>query len=862
MTGAGPCWRRLEELFREAVEQTPAERRVLLERVGRESSELRDQLTELLAADRDSEAFVTGTIGGALDLLEHEAPAGANGSAVTAHATGNGAGSESEGSGDTTPVPWASARSGGDEVPPDAWSDPHVGPRLGSHRLISEIGRGGMSRVFLAERVDGEYRQRVAVKLLRPGMDSREILRRFHNERRILARLEHPHIARLYDGGTTAAGHPYFVMEHIEGRPIDRFADEEELGIEERIRLFQAVCRAVHYAHQNLVVHRDLKPTNVLVTPDGQPKLLDFGIAKLLDPEHLADEEAEVTRTSLLPMTPGYASPEQVRGDAVTTASDVYSLGVLLYRLLAGRLPFPVGGLSPGALERRLADEDPPPPSTVAGRRLAGDLDTIVACAMAKEPSRRYASAEQLARDLQRHLDGHPVVARPATFSYRASRFLRRHGWAVGAAAAIGALLVALAVNMAVQSSRVAEERDRAERVSQVLIDLFEVADPGRGQTVTAREMLDVGARRVRREVDGPPALRATLLETIANAYRSLGLYDSAEPLLAEALALRRGLPGDDAALATAIDQLGVVHALQGDYAGAEPLMAEALALREKTLEPGHPDVAASLNNLALLRHDRGDYAGAEPLYQRALAADRQAPGAERPSAWMSRSNFALLLYDMGRYEEAEARFREIVEAHTSRLGDDDPALAVELGHLGRTLLALGRYGEAETALRRALELASAHQGPEHPDRARALHDLAELLTARNRPDEALPLARSALEVRRKMLGGRHPETAASRLVLGKTLAARGDLEGAEAEMAQAVEAFRQGLPAGHPSLGEALLAQGEVRAAHGRCQGAKPALEEARAVLLQALGPGDWRVEKVESLLGSCRAEAASSRR
>jgi len=856
MTGAGPCWRRLEELFREAVEQTPAERRVLLERVGRESPELRDELTELLAADRDSEAFVTGTIGGALDLLEHEAPSGANGSAVPAHSSGNGV--DGNGPADAPPAQGTSALNGGDEVPPDAWSDPHVGPRLGSHRLISEIGRGGMSRVFLAERVDGEYRQRVAVKLLRPGMDSREILRRFHNERRILARLEHPHIARLYDGGTTAAGHPYFVMEHIEGRPIDRFADEEELGIEERIRLFQAVCRAVHYAHQNLVVHRDLKPTNVLVTPDGQPKLLDFGIAKLLDPDRLTDDEAEVTRTSLLPMTPGYASPEQVRGEVVTTASDVYSLGVLLYRLLSGRLPFPVDGLSPGALERRLADEDPPPPSVVAGRRLAGDLDTIVACAMAKEPSRRYASAEQLARDLQRHLDGHPVAARPATFSYRASRFLRRHGWAMGAAAAIGALLVALAVNMAVQSSRVAAERDRAERVSQVLIDLFEVADPGQGQTVTAREMLDVGARRVRREVDGPPALRATLLETIANAYRNLGLYDSAEPLLAEALDLRRGLPEDGAALATAIDQLGVVHALQGDYAGAEPLMIEALALRERIFEPGHPALAASLNNLALLRHDRGDYAGAEPLYQRALTADRQAAGGDGRSAWVTRSNFALLLYDMGRYEEAETRFRAIVEAHTSRLGDDDPALAVELGHLGRTLLALGRYGEAETALRRALELASTHQGPEHPDRARALHDLAELLTIRNRPDEAEPLVRRALEIRRRMLGDPHPETAASHLVLGRTLAARGNLEAAEAEIAQAVEAFRQGLPAGHPSLGEALLAQGEVRAAHGRCPSARPALEEARAVLLQALGPEDWRVEKVESLLGSCRAEAA----
>ena len=817
-------WRCLEALFAQALAVDPDERAGFLDRATADSPALRAELDALLAADAGAESFLVDAIGAGLGAVREDRAGGA-------------------------------AR----EIPAE---------RLGAHRLLAEIGRGGMSRVFLAERVDGLYGQRVAIKLLLPGMDSHELLRRFETERRILARLEHPNIARLYDGGTTATGEPYFVMEVVDGRPIDRFCDEEGLDLAERLRLFLEVCRAVHYAHQNLVVHRDLKPSNVLVTADGTPKLLDFGIAKLLDPDDSPGDgaaEDDATRTALRPMTPRYASPEQVRGETVTTASDVFSLGVLLYRLLAGRLPFPPEGLPPGELERRIAEDDPPPPSAIAERpelhrRLAGDLDTVVLCALAKEPVRRYPSAEQLALDLERHLEGHPVSARPATFAYRASRFLRRHALAAAATAAFAVLLAAFAISSAIQSSRVAAERDRAERTARVLIDLFEVADPARGGSVTAREILDLGATRVRREVEGPPALRATLLETIAGAYRKLGLYDRAEPLLAEALALRRADGGDPAALATATDQLGVIHALQGDYEGAEPLLAEALALRERILEPGDPELATSLNNLALLRHDRGDYAGAAPLYRRALAADaraargRAANGATgSPADAITRSNFALLLYDMGRYDEAEQNFRTILERKRRLLGTDDPALAGDLGHLGQTLTALGRQTEAEPLLRQALELVSSSRGADHPDVARALDDLAELLTASGRAAEAEPLARRSLAIRQRLLGAEHPETAASRLTLGRTLAALGRRDDAEAELARAVRAFRAGLPAGHPSLGEALLAQGALRSAGGRCRSARPALAEARTILSRALGPVDRRVATAERLLRRC---------
>jgi len=829
-------WQRLESLFSQALALEPAERSAFLDRAAAADPTLRAELDALLAADAEAETFLADAVGAGLELFRE-------------------------------------AREARESADRPAARSERPQERLGAHRLLSEIGRGGMSRVFLAERVDGLYGQQVAIKLLLPGMDSQDLLRRFETERRILARLEHPHIGRLYDGGTSAAGQPYLVMEVIDGRPIDRFCDEEGLGVTERLRLFQTVCRAVHFAHQNLVVHRDLKPSNVLVTADGTPKLLDFGIAKLLDPDGDADGGGgEVTRTALRPMTPRYASPEQVRGKTVTTASDVFSLGVLLYRLLAGRLPFPPESLPPGELERRIAEDDPPPPSAVAERpewrrRLAGDLDTVVLCALAKEPERRYHSAEQLALDIERHLAGHPVSARPATFAYRTSRFLRRHALVTAATAAFATLLVTFAVSTAVQSSRIAAERDRAERTARVLIDLFEVADPARGGTVTAREILELGTTRVRREVPGPPALRATLLETIGGAYRKLGLYDRARPLLAEALTVRRADDGGDpATLARTIDQLGVIHALQGHYEDAEPLLAEALALRERILEPGDPELATSLNNLALLRHDRGDYAGAAPLYRQALAADARAahragddPAGGAGADTITRSNFALLLYDMGRYEEAERYFRAILEHKRRLLGPDDPELAVDLGHLGTTLTARGRLTAAEPLLRQALELVSTNRGADHPDRARALDDLAELLVARGRPRTAEPLARRALEIRLRRLGKTHPETAASHLTLGRVLAASGRQEMGEAELGLAVDAFRATLPADHPSLGEALLEEGRLRVARGRCRAARPALLGARSILRRALGDGDPRVQSATELLAACPAPVAS---
>ena len=366
------------------------------------------------------------------------------------------------------------------------------GQRVGAYRIVREIGRGGMGSVYLAERADEAYRQKVALKVLRRGMDTDEIVRRFRSERQILANLKHENIAMLLDGGAVEDGRPFLVMEHVEGRPLDEYCDARKLSTRERLELFRKVCSAVHLAHQNLVVHRDLKPGNILVTADGVPKLLDFGIAKIVDP----DQQSTLTRADLRPMTPEYASPEQVRGDAITTASDIYSLGVLLYHLLTGHSPYRPATRDPMSLAKAICETEPPRPSSVinkieevkrpdgsarqvtpesvsqvrdgdAGalrRHLAGDLDTIVLKAMQKDPQRRYASVDQLSNDIARHLDGLPVIAQKDTLRYRMGKFVGRHKVGVSLAAVLALLIVGAGITVTLLWQRAVREQARAER--------------------------------------------------------------------------------------------------------------------------------------------------------------------------------------------------------------------------------------------------------------------------------------------------------------------------------------------------------------------------------------------------------------
>jgi serine/threonine-protein kinase len=462
--------------------------------------------------------------------------------------------------------------------------DSAVGRGVGPSRIVRQLARGGMGVVYLAERADGQFEQRVALKLIRKGIDSAAIHRRFLAERQILARLNHPHIARLLDGGVSAQGQPYFAIEYVEGTTIVQHCEAQGLGVDERLGLFLDVCDAVRYAHQNLVVHRDLKPSNILVTADGQAKLLDFGIAKLLDRDH--DE----TESGVRVMTPEYAAPEQVRGDPVTTATDVYALGAVLYELLAGQRMHRFERRSPTEMVRTVLFKQPQPPSSVAPAarrgRLRGDLDAIVLAAVRKERDERYPAVEQLAGDVQRYLDRMPVSARSDGLGYRAAKFVRRHRLTVAASGAIALSLLAAVAGM-VWQARAAAERARAasaeaatgRAVRTALVQLFEAPDPGRprGHELSARELLDRDGPALDTALAGRPEARADLLALLAAAHRSLGDYARADTLLAEAVALTRTLPGDvRPALAKRLAERAANLRLQGREREAEPLLLEA----------------------------------------------------------------------------------------------------------------------------------------------------------------------------------------------------------------------------------------------------------------------------------------------
>jgi serine/threonine-protein kinase len=740
---------------------------------------------------------------------------------------------------------------------------PAVGDRVGAYRIISPLGQGGMGAVYRAVRAD-EYRKEVAVKLLRGGLASAELLARFRSERQILAQLEHPSIARLLDGGTREDGSPFLVMELVDGEPITDYCDRRRLGVAERLQLFRTVCAAVHYAHQNLVIHRDLKPSNVLVAQDGTPKLLDFGIAKLLRPD-AADHTLAVTQPAVRLMTPDYASPEQVRGETVTTASDVYSLGVVLYELLTGRRPHRFEALGQGDLERQVTERQPVRPSTavlradevrtadgeratlapqtVAERRattaerlrrqLAGDLDTIVLKAMHKEPARRYASAEQLAEDLGRHLAGLPVVARPDSWRYRAGKFIGRHRLGAALAAGAAVVLAGFAVAMAVLAARLAGERNRAvaaeqqaRQVSTFLTDLFRVSDPreARGREVTAREILDRGASRIDTELADQPEVRATLMETIGTVYRQLALFDRAQELFERSLEIRRRVLGPEhPRTADSLNAVGEIHREQSRLPLAESAHRQALEVRRKVLAPDDPAIAESLNNLGLVLQARGQHADAERLFRESLDRRRRVLGEDHAQSIVSRTNLARLLQAMGRAREAEAIQRDVVARRRKVLGADHPDLANALNGLAQMIQGQGRYREAEPLFREAFDIRLRVLGPEHNAVGQTLNDLAALLHDKGDLAGAERLYRRSHEIKVKAVGPEHLDIAIDLNNQATLLEDRGDLAGAVELYRRSLEIRRKRLGDEHPSvarvlhnLGRALVSQGRSREGEG----------------------------------------------
>lgn len=731
-----------------------------------------------------------------------------------------------------------------------------AGQRIGAYKLLQEIGNGGMGAVWLAHRADEQYQKRVAIKLIKRGMDTDEILQRFRYERQILASLDHPNIARLLDGGTTTDGLPYFVMEHIEGPPIDKYCDAHKLTTLERLALFRTVCAAVQFAHQNLVVHRDLKPSNILVTEDGTVKLLDFGIAKILNPALFPSTVAPTARHER-PMTPAYASPEQVRGETISTASDVYSLGVILYELLTGHRPYQITSAAPQEIERIVCGVEPERPSTLGMKDEGGgmnrkfrlssllphpsslhnDLDNIALMALRKEPSRRYASVEQFSEDIRRYLTGLPILAREDTFGYRFSKFIARNKAAAVATSVIALLVVGFLITTLVQSARIRRERDRAEaerakaeKVSSFLVDLFKVNDPGesRGNSVTAREILDKGAEKIRTELKDQPETQAKLMETMGMAYDGLGLYPQALPLVEQALTTRQQTLGlthpevgdslrslaqvkfnqgefntaveksraavdvfrqaygnEHLKVAQALSDLGLTLLFKGDAAGAEPYSREAVTILRK-LPNVPPDVLlppiANFGNV--LRQNR-KFADATQYQEEALALSRKARGDDHPDTIITLGGLALLLSDGDNpakdYARAEALSRESLERSRRILPAAHPQTIYNLIDLGGILIKRDQAVAAEATLREALTLAEKVLPPDHFRRTHAQHMLGRCLAAQKRYVEAEPLLLSSWQTFQRLRGAQDRWTTIAREHLLKLYNDTGQMEKAAA---------------------------------------------------------------------------------
>jgi eukaryotic-like serine/threonine-protein kinase len=730
------------------------------------------------------------------------------------------------------------------ESPEDAAVD-LTGERIGPYRILRSLGRGGMGEVFLAERADEQFQQQVAIKLVRRGLLSRHVQGRLKLERQILATLDHPNIARLFDGGTTTDGTPYIVMEYVDGEPIDIYCDSRSLSIEQRLRLFQVVCSAVHRAHQNLIVHRDLKPSNILVARDGTPKLLDFGIAKLLDDRQMMHTMA-VTQADYRVLTPDHASPEQIRGDPITTASDTYVLGVVLYELLCGCKPFTLKGNRLGDLERAICEETPPLPSVVVQaredssgiarqrgttparlrRELAGDLDNVVLMAMRKEAERRYSSVEQFAAEIARHLDGMPVLARADAWSYRAGKFLKRHALVAGLAAAFVALLIGFSITTYVQSGRIAEERDvaqvqraraqtaqrRAEEVSEFLIDSFRLADPShaRGKEITAREILDTGAARITNELGTQPDLQATLLDTIGSVYLSLDLPADAQPLIEQGLAVRRKLYGEQ-----------------------------------------HLDVAHSLYSLNRVYEKKGDLDTAERLARDSLAIDTQLTGADSLETAGSLCRLGVLQQAKGDLRSAERNLNECMRIRIAQLGPNHELVTVPLDNLGRLALDRRDFATAERLFRQAVEIDVRNHRENHPQYVRHLHNLAVTLYGQNDLNAAEPLYRQTIDLFRQILGPEHSETVDAMANLGRLLVDRGRFDEAQQIYETALAASRKAHPKPHVDVANLLSDLGRLALLRKQYAMAEQRLREALQIYRATLPPGSGYTAAALTTLG-----------
>ena len=763
-----------------------------------------------------------------------------------------------------------------------------IGTRIGPYRVVSILGHGGMSTVYRGERDDSQYRQTVAIKVLQHATLHPRLRSRLHSERHILATLDHPSIARLIDSGDLEDGTPYLVMEHVDGESIDVYCDSRTLFVRERLELFVQVCAAVQYAHRNLVVHRDIKASNIFVTEEGSPKLLDFGIAKLLAPESLS-HTLPVTRLQERILTPENAAPEQVLGRPITTATDIYGLGVLLYQLLTGRSPYRLLSYSQLQLERAICMDDPVRPSQMvisklsgekdADRsrisdrrglspqrlraRLSGDLDAIVSMAMRKEPDRRYPSVEALADDLNRHLLGQPVRARQGDWRYNTAKFLRRHLLAVGGVAVAFLALALFAGAMLWENHRIelardatAQERDRAQQVSAFLVDVFSQADPfnAQGKEPTAKDLLDRGAEKITGNLSLQPEVRAQLLESIGLAYRRQGLSERAIPLFEQAVALRRQeRPLDNGHVALALANLARALTDAGHLISAEAYLGQAVALSESSTAPPRAletaDILVQFGNFE--RDAKSDPARAAQLFGKALNIYRNVIGNQNVQVASTLNGLASTAVWMDDYSLAEHYQREALAIFQATVSRNHPDNAIALATLGYILIQREKYTEAEQVLNEALQIERNVFGTDNPRIAAIEEDLGILYDREGDMTRAVAATQAALRITRDRLGANHFMVGYYLDALANLYLKAGDLAAAETDARQALAVYAQALPPRHLYVASTHQLLGEVLLRRDALAAAEAELRASLDMNMELAGADSWRTARSAASLG-----------
>ncbi len=753
--------------------------------------------------------------------------------------------------------------------------------RVGVYKVIREIGRGGMGAVFLAVRDDDEFQKQVAVKFIRGSFASAESVRRFRQERQILAALEHPFIARLLDGGTTAEGLPYLVMEYVDGLPLVDFC-WNKLTTHEQLRIFQKICAAVHYAHQHLVIHRDLKPSNIMVTKDGEPKLLDFGVAKLLN-DKLKGETTAKTAPATRIMTLEYAAPEQLRGEVVTTAADIYSLGVCLYELLTGARPFAFENQSLEKIIQTVCSGEPPKPSSVLRRNsipgrnpkseirnpklLDGDVDNIVLMAMRKEAGRRYKSAEQFAEDIGRHLDGLPIIARQDSFAYRAGKFIKRNK--VGVAASVFVVLAVLfgvaatlwQANLARRQAKIADEqRERAqtaqakaERINRFMQNMFgSVAPEMDGREVKVVEVLEKAERQAREDLAAQPEILAGVLQSIGGSYLGLAQYEAAERILRDALEIYKQQSGSNQLeTGRCVYQLADVLVKTQRYAEAEPLLRQAIEIQRRYQPETNSELVESLAALGTSFVNREEIAQAEPILQESLTLAQNAFGEGSDESLLALHALASLYSEMKNPAREIEIYRQIISALQKKPSAKD-ALATTNLNLGMTLLYENNLSEAEPPLLKGSQLYGEIYGEDNVRFATTLVLLAQLRVRQRRYAEAQAEAEKALSIQQKhMSPDNYYVFGTTWGTLGTAMTKQNKPREGEPFLRRALDALRKTYPADHwgISLGESRL--GECLAAQRRFAEAEPLLLRAYENIKTKLGENNFMtVEAAERIV------------